>query len=338
MTPQKNRIVCGMLPEEDVVEFLVYARELVKGVEAGSFSGKHQMRRIVATGGYERHVKTLIGNWKKAKEEEAAAPITWQCGVTTVLSRQDLLVRTLVSIRDARFPKPDIFVDGVPGGEAYFVSPDLCERVHYRTHNIKTYSHWLLTLIEMYLRNSRATYYVMFQDDLVLCKGVREYLETFVYPNDGYLNLYTALGNDRITVTSGGERVSTKKEYKYDGWHDSNQLGQGGLCFVFDNKSVVDMLATRHVYERMWDVQRRHRYMDGAVVTAMASIGRREIIHVPSLVQHTGHVSSMGNNWTSGDDQATTFRGESWNCLELIKGHCDGNGLRVRNNSNKNER
>jgi hypothetical protein len=55
--------------------------------------------------------------------------------------------------------------------------------------------------------------------------------------------------------------------------------------------------------------------IDGAVVTAMNKAGWREMVHNPSLLQHTGRISSMGN---MPHKEAESWRGEEWDARELL--------------------
>lgn len=316
---QKTRIVCGEIPEEQVRQFLAYCKELVRGVEKGSLAPSTGMRRIVATQGWEMQVRKLINDWLQENKEKESKPPRWRCAITTVPNRIDLFLRTLRSIHDAGFDKPDVYVDG-PGHYTAHYNDDLAGEVHYRSHNAKAYSHWLLTVVEMYLRDAEADRYVVFQDDLVCCKGLRAYLDNCKFPHNGYWNLFTVMGND--FVKDKVTKEISVKQYPFEGWHESNQLGQGGLALVFDNEAVVDLLTQKVMYERMWDHSRRHKFLDGAVVTSMMEAGRKEFIHVPSLVQHTGHISSIGNKWEDQKDVALTFKGENWDAATMIGVPC----------------
>jgi hypothetical protein len=52
-------------------------------------------------------------------------------------------------------------------------------------------------------------------------------------------------------------------------------------------------------------------------VTAANLAGFREYVHVPSLVEHTGIMSSMDNgHWTQ---KAVEFPGEDFDCMELFR-------------------
>lgn len=319
---QKNRIVCGEVPDSMTHLFLVHMAELVRGVEAGSLTSMG-MRRIVATEGYEIQVRYFLQTWLAEQQKKSLLPIQWECAMTTISRRYSLMKQTLASLERGGFSHISLYVDG-PSPNASSFSPNV---VRYRGDNIKTYCHWLLTLSEMFLRNSEADRYVIFQDDFVCCQNIRQYLEQCEYPSDGYLNLFTFMGNEhtykRVGMLKNGKVIKKKEPVVYPsiGWHRSNQLGQGGLALVFDNNAVVDLLSQRHMYVRRWDHTRRDKFMDGAVVTAMGKAGRFEYIHNPSLIQHMGKESSMGNSEWGKDDlhpDSCTFPGEDFDALSFL--------------------
>jgi hypothetical protein len=60
---------------------------------------------------------------------------------------------------------------------------------------------------------------------------------------------------------------------------------------------------------------RGHKFIDGGIVAAMNRVGWSEYVHVPSIVQHIGHVSSIGHN---RHPDSGTFKGEDFNLLSLL--------------------
>ena len=74
-----------------------------------------------------------------------------------------------------------------------------------------------------------------------------------------------------------------------------HQLGRGAVALVFSQEAVIKLLSSRYMQTRIMDAVKGHRSIDGAVVSAMHLEGWTEYVHNPSLVQHTGEVSSMGN-------------------------------------------
>lgn len=228
----------------------------------------------------------------------------WAYGVTTVPSRlKDLLPQTLASLKAGGFLKPRLFVDGVEDVTEYKKFG-----LEITNHNppIKTFGNWVLTLWELYLREPLADRYAIFQDDFVTYKNLRQYLEKCVYTRKTYWNLYTFPVNQKL-APKGGKT----------GWFEANQLGKGAVALVFDRETVTTLLGQDHMLRRpQGSGPRKYRAVDGAVVTALRKAGWKEHTHNPSLVQHTGVHSSMGNR---KQQLSESFRGEDFDATELLK-------------------
>lgn len=234
--------------------------------------------------------------------------LEWSYGLTTVpCRRKDLLPRTLTSLRKAGFDKPRLFVDGC--NDALSWSREFELEVTCRFPTIRTFGNWILSLWELYIRQPNADRYAMFQDDFVTYRNLRQYLESVPYPSDGYCNLYTFPQNQKLAP-------KTRHGGTVDGWYPSNQMGRGAVALVFDGYSVKNLLAAAHIIDRPQDIHRGWKAIDGGIVTAFRKMGRVEYVHSPSLVQHTGLHSSMGNK---PHLQAESFRGEDYNVLELLE-------------------
>lgn len=67
---------------------------------------------------------------------------------------------------------------------------------------------------------------------------------------------------------------------------------------------------------RVQDPTRGWRAVDGGIVTGMNKVGYREYVHYPSLVQHTGLISSMRNRQ---QPTAPSFPGEDFDAMTLFK-------------------
>lgn len=237
----------------------------------------------------------------------------WAYGITTynpepaqrsagVPFRGDtLLPRTVESLKGAGFPTPTIFVDGdsdYKSWAARFNLPVVC-----RYPKVGAFGNWILALAELMVRNPFADYYAIFQDDIIISRNVRQYIE-HGYPSDGYLNLYTFPRNQVLT-----DRV---------GWFKSDQSGLGALGLVFRRYAAVSLLTEQGPVDkpRTIDPQRRHKFVDGGVVNAMRHAGLWEYCHSPSLVQHTGTRSTLAN---PRHPIATSFRGEGFDALTLLE-------------------
>jgi len=265
----------------------------------------------------EGHEKLLKAAAQTSETSPTPAPhsasLIWAYGVTTVLERRDdLLPRTLASLKVGGFDAPRLFVDGCAGGREW-------ERfgleMTFRSPKIRTHGNWVLTLSEIFIRNPQAQRYAIFQDDFVTSRNLRVYLETS-YPDGkdgrerGYLNLYTMPSNQSIIPTEG------QTGRQRHGWHLSNQFGRGAVALVFNREAVLALLTSEHMVGRPMDANRGHKAVDGGIVDSMRKAGWREYVHNPSLVQHTGEVSSMGNK---PHKQATSFRGEDFDLLEIYR-------------------
>lgn len=249
----------------------------------------------------------------------------WAYGITTVPERRDTLLReTIRSLAQAGFDRPRLFVDesGRPTDwktwcrEAGFGELEITARYP----RIRTWGNWILGLTELYIREPAAEWYAMFQDDLVACKGLREYLEANPCPARGYMNLFTFSQNERVIM--GKPEGAWYEEALLDPTDDHTELrlqtGRGAVALVFPRDGVLTLLQHQHAVERPMDAMRGWRAVDGGIVTAMNKARWRAYVHNPSLVEHTGKASTMGNPVHRG---ARTFKGEGWDVRELLPRH-----------------
>jgi len=234
---------------------------------------------------------------------------TWAVGVTTVLERIDTVFpRTMHSLCDGGFCVNRLFIDGVKEAQGY---EQWGVEVTCRYPNIATHGNWLLGLYELSIRYPHVTHYAMFQDDLICCKNLREYLEQSNKPDLGYFNLYTFPTNQ--------QRAKGKK-----GWFESNQRGLGAVGLVFSSKAVEVLLTHPHMFNRPKCLRKGKRStdggrkrVDGGIVETFTNNGWKEICHNPSLIQHTGVKSSMGN---TRHPLASSFPGEDFDAMSLLGG------------------
>lgn len=243
----------------------------------------------------EASAKPNAPQWCRVCKEKVN--MRWAYGITTVPERQDTTFeRTLESIRRAGFVSPRLFVDGAPSGyEKYELD------VTYRQPRIRAYMSWYLALAELYMRQHDAERYALFQDDFVMYRNLRAYLESCKYEPKTYWNLYTFQSNQMLAK---GRK----------GWFKSNQMGKGAVALVFDNETVRTLLSHRHMIDRVQDPNRGWKAIDGGVVQALKMAGWTELVHNPSLVQHTGRQSTVGNH---PHKDAPEWRGEHFDALEL---------------------
>lgn len=244
-----------------------------------------------------------------ALEEEST--MLWAYGVTTVPERRkDLLPRTLASLVQAGFPAPRLFVDGESNPLSWKEEFQL--EVTTRYPQIRVHGNWVLALEELYIRQPSASRFAIFQDDFVTYRNLRPYLEQATRTEEKvYWNLYTFPMNQELAVDGTGQPVF--------GFYQSNQKGKGAVALVFTRQGVMDLLANRQLVDRPNDAKRGHKYIDGGVVHSLGSLGYKELVHNPSLVQHTGYVTPISPAGNRPHALAVSFRGEEFDALELLK-------------------
>ena len=208
--------------------------------------------------------------------------------MTTVPERAgDLLPRTLASLAAAGFDQPLVSLD---------------DRIPRRGN----FANWWLCALEVYLRDRHADMYAVFEDDVIMSLGAREYLErTCREGSRGYYNLYTSSENER--------RVKSD----FTGWFMSTQGGLGALGLVFCADLFKRLLTDSRMIQHSLHPERGMRKVDGAISICMSHQVVLEWCHQPSIVEHTGgHASMIGN--TGIYSPSSTFRGEQFDLRGLL--------------------
>lgn len=310
-----KQIVCGCIHDGEIADFKLYIDKIIPGVKYGNRPAQSSHRRIIGTPETADQLLEEVKRWNGGSERpEYDTPYLanqWEYAVTSVPSRLDnLLPRTLKSLRDGGFPLPDLYVDGYISNPITSTEYQTHTRYIHQRRNVRTFAHWHMTLLDMYSRNPWAQYYAIFQDDFVCVRNLRYYIEQQTWPEKGYLNLMTFMENEKVIVD------------KPTGWIEAHrtaagyQMGRGAVALVFTHAGVETLLSQPHLITRRRDSQRGHISVDGAIVEAMGQAGWIEYIHNPSLVQHTGEQSTMGNN---KHPLAQSFPGEDFDVLTLLE-------------------
>lgn len=232
--------------------------------------------------------------------------LAWAVGITTTAERlDDLLPRTMQSLEAAGFTRPRLFVDGADSSLPWwYFNADVTVRPEPRVGN---YVNWYLGAAELLGRNPDADRFLMLEDDIVLCRGLREYLEAVPMPAKGYCNLY--VGGDGNHMLAEGKR----------GWFRSDNRGLGALALMFDRATLVQLLGSESFVRHRFEKKRGGYNVDGAIVAALRSNSVcviEEYCHNPSLVQHTGSErSTLGH---SSPAVTELFPGEEFDARSLI--------------------
>ena len=221
----------------------------------------------------------------------------WAYGITTVPDRRyNYLPRTVASLKEAGFDKPTLFVDGPLGDYS-----DYKLEVVHRSSKIRAYGNWLLSLMELWIRHPHAHRFAIFQDDFVTYRNLRIYLEHHELPDDRYWNLYTFPQNEDLK--------------KGLGWYMSNQRGRGAVALVFSNEVVFKLLSHPMIIAKPKSESNPHRNIDGLIITIMAHLLMKEWVHYPTLLQHIGDCSTIGNRQ---HEKPLSFQGEDFDAINLL--------------------
>lgn len=214
--------------------------------------------------------------------------MNWAYGITTVPERAGtLLPQTLRSLASAGFDRPVLFVDGNISGY---------EELEVVCHpNVGQMRNWMQALFFLFT-TQEADRYAIFEDDVLACRQLREYLVRCP-PGKVYWNL----------ITLDENRAFTKD---VPGWHESNQLGRSACGLVFD-RSTVDCLLRMERFVRGPSVG--ETMSDAVVIATLKSLGYKELVHYPSLLEHVGRESTLGNSF----GQVIAFQGVDYDLLSL---------------------
>lgn len=242
-------------------------------------------------------------------EVDTTTRLKWAYGVTSTTARlRDLLPRTLKSLAVGGFDRPRLFVDQVsPQDREYIYRKYAGYELTLREPGLRIFGNWVLALWELYVRAPNADRYALFQDDFITYPNLIHYLERCDYPALGYWNLYTFPRNEKLAANRLAGNV---------GWYPSNQLGKGALALVFSRDAVTIVLGHDHMVHRPKTAGvRGWKGVDGGIVSAFKKSGWKEYVHLPSLVQHTGARSTLGNGRQA---LAPSFRGENFDAMSLL--------------------
>lgn len=247
----------------------------------------------------------------------------WSYGVTTTCKRlTEHLPKTLENLKYAGFDSPRIFIDSEsekPDGTDQIQLP-----ITFHHPPLNAFGNWIIALWELWIREPQARFYALFQDDIDAVEGLREYLEEHPCPENGYMNLYTVPSNQE--VFKEGEKGWKESATLHD--HTTLQTGRGALGLVFTRDAVQAVLSAPTIVAKPSHVRHPTRSIDGAVVTALNNAGFREYVHNPSLLQHTGEVTTIG---TKQAPKATSFvkkglESPPWTVADLLKTLPKGSG------------
>lgn len=222
----------------------------------------------------------------------------WAIGMTTAKRRVPTLSRSLDSLSQAGWDSREVHLfsepDALPAGST-FNGP-----VTIRGRKAGAFPNWYLALQELVLTQPAADGYLLLQDDVVFCRGLREYLEDELWPDSaaGFVSLYC------------GKLQSNPDQQQ--GWVQLHPHGDlfGALAVAFSAGAARAIL--------LHPMLQRHResgsgtYGIDFVLARWATESQMpSYFHVPSLVDHIGVTSAIFSSARDGPErQVASFIGE----------------------------
>jgi hypothetical protein len=255
------------------------------------------------------HTTTIINECHVCFDYEArlarGSIRSWAVGITTAPRREPTLKRCLSSLARAGWDHGSIFAE--PGSEI----PAGFDRfsVTRRAARMGAWPNWYLALAELYMREPYADAFFVLQDDVVLCRNVRRYLEHALWcaPAAGLVSVYRPAVYGSSGTDSGWLQVDTREGL------------MGALTCIFPNAAARNLLADPQI------VEHRLRGASGleGIDTAIGKWAHRANLpvyaHCPSLADHIGRTSAM---WSASSDDVrrTTarFAGEEFDACQLM--------------------
>jgi hypothetical protein len=138
---------------------------------------------------------------------------------------------------------------------------------------------WWRAALLLWEENSTADRFVIFEDDCLAVPHLREYLERAPFDKPCYYNLFTTNLNERKDKTHG--------------WYYPPYKGLGAVGLMFDQSAMRKLLSDEKIPAH---VSRGYRTKTDALIKRALSATHPEFVHYPSLLQHTGTVSTQGHN------------------------------------------
>lgn len=205
---------------------------------------------------------------------------------------------TIESIRAAGWD--EITVYGEPGLET-------AERAVIRPHQYGCWVNWVCALFDMYQTGVGSEMFVIFEDDIQMCRNVRAYLDELL-PSLGRFGTVSLYTPSHMKKHAGGLNCV----------HDESDMGGrvwGTQGIVFTEESLGLFLSHREtVAYRRESLGVENKNRDSAIGMWAKSSGKKVYYHTPSLMQHVGVASSVGHEFHESDD----FVGVGFDALDLL--------------------
>jgi len=220
-----------------------------------------------------------------ASIERAGTRESLVVGVLTAPRGEPLLGATLRSLHAAGFDRLSIFAEpGTP-----IPAEARGHEIHVPESQLGNFTNFYNALVTLYHGDPEARGVILFQDDVDVAAGMKEWCDRELFPlGHGLVSLFTPRMHSDVRP---GWRVLSPGYFRI--W--------GGQAFALRRDVLEQFLSDPQVLRRI----RTGAHADDAVFSGWATRRSGGIaFHTPSLVQHTGRVSSLWG--TNGPDRRVT--------------------------------
>ena len=214
----------------------------------------------------------------------------WAVGVTTAPRDCRTLARTLESLNSTGWQSKEIHLFAEPNaleGDENFQGT-----ITVRGRRAGAFPNWFLALQELVLTQPSADAYLLCQDDIVCCAGLRQSLQHSLWPESatGFVSLYCGMLQPRRENCQGFVKLQP------------GETLYGALAVAFPAASARALL--------LHPIFQRHRASQNGLYGIDTVLGQWSIesglpgfVHVPSLVDHIGHTSAIFSTIRDGPER-----------------------------------
>lgn len=227
--------------------------------------------------------------------------MNWTVGITAAPRSGEVYLQQTIQSAAKNFQDIHVFAEPIleKPGDVIF---------HQHGEQFGDWSNWLCALFSLLITRPKTDYFLMMEDDVSLCNNLAYYLEGLI-PQIGRfaaLSIYTP------------ERYRRYGRYIHNECHGVQTWGSQAL--IFGRHEAVRFLSSPEVLlHRTYGESYRGRDISNARKDAIIGMwSEREQLplyfHSPSLAQHTGRISSMGN-----EGHQSVYVGTNFDAMQLVE-------------------
>lgn len=265
---------------------------------------------------HPRHQSTTIQQCRRCRDYKPRPPsqnvARWAVGMTTAPRAVSTLNRTLRSLRRAGWTeRVHLFAEAGTRTWAARLSGGPLAIIHRKKPSLGAWPNFFLGLQELYLRQPDADAYLMVQDDVVFCSGLRDYLEKNLWPKGGRTGVVSLHTPSHLAPENGSGFFHANL-----GWS-----AWGAQAMIFPNAAARSFLSDPKVIEhRQKGILDGTKNVDSVIGDWCARTKHQFWMHAPSLTEHIGAASTL---WPKlglrGKRSSADFPGEKVQAQDMLE-------------------